>query len=121
MSEESQEFDAQIAKKNEEIREEKKCHDDKYEYCPICNLTWDTHIHSNDECDINILVERQKPNFYVDNIDNYKEKFLHEIIIWQDLKIRSLIDKDSIQAYEVGLKYFKKDLKEFPGLEEDEI
>lgn len=76
---------------------------DLYNYCPLCGEEWTDNPESH-TCSLSALVDRKKPRFYIIDINNYNEEFLKEMILWQDLKIRSLTKPESVNAGELGLK-----------------
>lgn len=79
-------------------------YDDMYNYCPSCGVDWTKE--KSHKCNKMLLVDRKRPRYYILDLDNYNEDFLREIILWQELKIKSLQDINSISANDVGLKSF---------------
>jgi len=42
-------------------------------------------------------IEKNKPHFYIMDLDNYTDNFLREIIYWQDEKIKFLENIDNMK------------------------
>jgi hypothetical protein len=59
----------------------------QYEFCQLCGLRLTDKYHI---CDEEILILKDRPRFYMMDLDNYIPEFLQEIIIWQDRKIKYL-------------------------------
>lgn len=73
-----------------------------FDYCPICGKGWDEHTeikHIDEEtgeesieqvCNPLTLIMNNKPRFYIQDLENYNEEFLKQIILWQDQYIKYL-------------------------------
>lgn len=57
--------------------------DDYYNYCPTCGVNWSNNPKEH-KCDEGELIWREKPRFYVMDLNNYTTEFLQEIILWYD-------------------------------------
>jgi hypothetical protein len=68
-----------------------------YSFCPVCGEIWEEH--NFDEtgvqqlCKPEILIEKERPHFYIMDLDHYVSDFLIEIIQWQNKKIEMLENK----------------------------